>query len=257
MFSVARALAICTLLGGGLSPLSAMAQTWDGETDGDYLTATNWAGDVAPGPGDSAFLDDGGIANQPRLFVGDAATVNVVGVSAGRLTIEGNLSATSGVTISGFGSIVLLPTGSISGDVQNGAMLGIFGGVVTGKFTQTVGGTLWLDVGNLATIVGEANLAGTLAADLSRVVFDQPQLTFDLLWASSIAGDFASLNLTGLSERYSAATGIFKDTGGYVYRLTATAVPEPESVTLFVAALLLLLGSKWRQSRVVTGRPVA
>ena len=45
----------------------AMAQTWDGDTDGDYLTGTNWGGDVAPVPGDFVVIDGAGGLNQPTL----------------------------------------------------------------------------------------------------------------------------------------------------------------------------------------------
>lgn len=107
----------------------AEAQTWDGSIDGNFLTGTNWAGDAAPTAADNFVLDDATIPDQPTLGVGDAATAQSGAVSAGTLIIDGDLTTTTGLTVTGTGTVFVGMFGSITGTLLGG------GGTVTNEGT--------------------------------------------------------------------------------------------------------------------------
>lgn len=67
-----------------------------------------------------------------------------------------------------------------------------------------------------------------------------PSCSRDLLTAGDITGGFASFVLGGLDADYVASGSVFEDGNTEVYRLTLTEVPEPASVALLAAGLLLL-----------------
>ncbi len=157
--------------------------TWDGETNGNFLTGTNWSGDVAPAPGSAVVINDGGLANQPTLGTGDASTVDTVSVSAGSLTVDGNLSATTGVFITG-GIVKVNGAGSIAGLVTN-----------AGTGTLTVDGTSsgnFISSGGTSTFRMSGALGGTLTLSGGEVNFE----TFgSLLDATDLMVDGGTLRL--------------------------------------------------------------
>ena len=131
--------------------------TWTGNSNGDFLTGTNWDGDVAPAPGSAVVIDDGGLGNQPTLGAGDASNVDTVEVSAGSLTVDGNLSATTGVTVSG-GTLTVGGAGSISGDVEvSGISTFRLNGSLTGNFSS-FGGTSFLKTNSSG--IGTVTISG-------------------------------------------------------------------------------------------------
>ncbi len=79
--------------------------TWDGHIDADFLTPLNWDLVATPGTGDDAVIN---INSTVRLFGGDSATVSTLAMSAGSFQIEGNFSATSGITFSGTSIVEVL-----------------------------------------------------------------------------------------------------------------------------------------------------
>ena len=116
----------------------AMAQVvWDGDTDTDWLTGSNWAGDNLPGVPEDVVINDGGLANQPVLAAGDTDRVRSVAVSDGSLTVDGTLRADNGTTVSGTGSVTVGGTGLLNSPTTNS------------------GGTLTVDAGGRVVSPGD------------------------------------------------------------------------------------------------------
>ncbi len=108
-----------TVLTFAIAPSTALAQqVWDGDTSDDFSLNTNWAGDVLPGVGDTAQINDG--ASAP--IVSADQTINILDLDLGTLTINGatTLTATTSTDISG---------GTLSGA----------GTLATGTYSQSAG----------------------------------------------------------------------------------------------------------------------
>ncbi len=132
--------------------------TWDAEAGSDYLTGTNWDGDVAPAPGDAVVIDNGSLVDQPILGAGDSSVVDTVSVIGGSLTVNGNLSATTGVTISATGLLSVGAAGSISGNaiVQIGGTLTLDGALIGNIANDDT-----LTINASSQIVGSVSSSGT------------------------------------------------------------------------------------------------
>lgn len=177
-----------------LSSGAIEAQTWDGDTDGDYLTGTNWDGDVAPAAGGAVVLDTGA-GDQPTLGAGDASTVDTVAVSAGTLTIDGNLSVTTGLTVTG-GLVQVGAAGSISGDAEtSGTGALILDGSLTGNIdnggTLTINATSVVDGNVTSSGIGtnDGQITGTLG--VTGGTFDNAGVVDS---ASTVSGGTLNLN---------------------------------------------------------------
>jgi autotransporter-associated beta strand protein len=115
-------------------------------------------------------IDGDGGANQPELLGGESSTVDTVAVSAGMLQVTGNLSTTTGLTISGSGVVTVNGPGSISGDAEvlTGGELTLDGdltGNITNAGTLTILNAGSQVVGNVASSGTGANsgeITGTL-----------------------------------------------------------------------------------------------
>ncbi len=193
--------------------------TWDGDTDADFGTGTNWAGDVVPGPVDTVVIDNAALPNQPEIMAGDTFTVSAVSNLA-TLSVRGDLSST--------------------GDFNNGGILQIFSGasIVTSQLLLDGNSILrFLQVGGLVT--GNATLDGTLELDFTGVggLFDGQ--TFDLI-DGSVTGAFDSILSTGLAPGFTVSTGPSGD--GRTFQAVigverVNDVPEPATGWLLLAAL--------------------
>lgn len=263
------------------SPLAmATAVDWDGDTDTDWGTGTNWAGDVVPGPTETALID-GSVSQQPRISVGDSFTVQQTAISAGSLTIGGSLS--SNVTVSNSGTLTLQVGGSLVGDVTNtgGTMnnSGVVDGNVTnagtlrasngayfralsnaGLFdldggTTNIGGTLTLGAfsrlsidmadyqsGGLPILARDAVLDGVLMLDFSSILFADDSWAFDLIRAGGgVTGDFSGFQVLGLAPDLSFSTSLVNNTYAVIVERGITIpVPEPETYAMVLAGLGLL-----------------
>ncbi len=91
--------------------------TWDGETDTDWATASNWVGDELPATGVNVIIPD--VANDPVIT--SDVRVNDIEIEAGAmLTITSNsLTASGNITLDGTASVAsgasLVPRATISG----------------------------------------------------------------------------------------------------------------------------------------------
>jgi hypothetical protein len=246
-FSVkqARSAMLSLLILAFVVPTStAVATTWDGETSTDWQTGTNWGGNVAPGPGDAAIINDGGLANQPFLEPGDTATIESLALSAGVLTLGGDLTATNGVVISGTGRLVG-NNGFLNGnvDVTGGTVAGNL--YISGNLNLSAPSTVLINVFapslfNQIVIGGNANLGGNLVINLGEydgttdVMFDL--LTYDSRTAGSMFESWSVVGLTGLTTSLT-----YSDTG--VRFRVLSAVPEPATWTMMIAGFGMVGGT--------------
>jgi T5SS/PEP-CTERM-associated repeat protein len=174
-------------------------------------------------------VEAGGTVSNTEGFVGynsvssGAATVTGAGSqwnNSGNLTValagSGRLSVANGgmVTVGGVLTVgasgVLVGNGSIVGNVSSGGAVapGNSAGLltVTGNYTQTSGGTLYMEIGGTTSgngydqllATGQMALGGTLSVSLLNGFEPQAGNSFNILDWGSIAGTFAALSLPPL-----------------------------------------------------------
>ncbi|MGH9774471.1 MAG: SBBP repeat-containing protein [Candidatus Acidiferrales bacterium] len=216
-------------------------------TGGGNLIMTNNSANIISGP---SLFNSGGAINEIATFnvasytqssgtfllaPSATATNTTFAVNGGTAQIDGSVSASNAVSASGSG--ILSGVGTITGPVtMNGitqagdipapGILHIAGGS-GGSYTQGAAGSLDVPIGGTSagsqfsqlTVSGTAALAGTLNVSLingfTPVLGDQ----FVILNASSVVGQFATVNTPPLS-------------GGLIFTVTQTA----NSVTLNVTS---------------------
>jgi T5SS/PEP-CTERM-associated repeat protein/autotransporter-associated beta strand protein len=143
---------------------------WDGETDTDWATATNWVGDVAPGNADIARVNT--LTNAPVLTVDDTVAQLLVGFGATTGSMEissGTLTTSSYVVVGngngGDGTLSLTGSGSLSnggGKFLIGEQAGSTGSVtVNTTGSLTVSGELQVGSGGTGTFT---HSAGTVSS---------------------------------------------------------------------------------------------
>ena len=245
--SFLKRFAISALLPMAMVSAHASFITWDSEYDGDALTGPNWSGDVTPAAADTSSIDNGALADQPRLRAGDAWNVNQVTVAAGRLTIAGDLASSSGVSVGGGGQLSIESGGSVTGSVSSAGWLSLQGLV----------GSLNL-LGSSRTVLGagsayaqSAVLNGVLEVQgLDALDYSQNSLVLDLLLSNDLSGSFSALELSGLDSGFSASTRVV-GAGAQQMELELVltrrnAVPLPSSVALVALGLALLAATRRR-----------
>ena len=246
-FALMSAVAIFTS-GGAF----AYVVVWDGETSQDMSTGTNWAGDATPAAADQAVLDDGTLSLMPRLDSNNALTFSGTSISAGTMTIDGDLTSST-VSITGPGSMVVSLGGSLAGDVTNSGTFTL-GGTLIGSLSTSGRLSVPVDATGMPLFVLQANalnLGGVLALNLLGLGYDSDSISIDLFQAQTINGDFASLDLVGLNAAYGFSTSIIDGAGSNddVFRLVLTragTVPVPGTGLLVGIALAALLASRRR-----------
>jgi fibronectin-binding autotransporter adhesin len=169
--------------------------TWDGETDGDFLTGTNWDGDAAPAPGGAVVVDNGGLANQPTLATSDSSTVDTVAISDGTLTINGSLVATTGVTVSG-GTFEIGSGGQVFADLET-----LGSGLV--DVTGTLNGNL-LANGGTTTIGPLGFVSGSIDMTAGEVIVQASPFALGL---GDVVIDGGTLSILGLSLSVDSLSG--------------------------------------------------
>ena len=245
---------------GPLPPAPGVA--FDGDTSSNMTIGTNWQGDVRPGPSENAVLDTAGLL--ARLAVGDALTFGTTRISAGTMTIDGDLTSAS-VFTSGAGSLVLGSGGSIIGDVVNDGIFRLDGTLVgslstSGRLRVAVGSTgapLWTLLANAL------ELGGILELDLGGLGYGADSIMLDLFAAQTINGNFTSLELAGLDSAYGYSSSFIEGDGGDdVFRLVLSRsdpmmVPTPGTAPLVGIALLALLALRRRANSAFAKRSTA
>jgi hypothetical protein len=138
--------------------------TWDGDTDNNWTTATNWSGDVVPGAGDDVVIDlDGATVTLPNgaaitvasLILGNGTGGTATLWNASQTDNSGgfNLTVTGDVTIHSDGVIHFRGSGSGSNN---------FGDYLTVTGTLNNAGTIKLE--RYSVITGNINNTGLLRA---------------------------------------------------------------------------------------------
>jgi len=234
---------------GPLPPAPGVA--FDGDTSSDMTIGTNWQGNVRPGPSENAVLDTDGLL--ARLEGGVALTFGTTRISAGTMTIDGDLTSAS-VFTSGAGSLVLGSGGSIIGNVVNAGTFTL-GGTLDGLLStsgrlrvavDSAGAPLWALQSNAL------GLGGILELDLGGLGYGADSIMLDLFAAQTINGNFTSLELAGLDSAYGYSSSVIEGDGGDdVFRLVLSrsgpmTVPTPGTAPLVGIALLALLALRRR-----------
>jgi autotransporter-associated beta strand protein len=148
---------------------NAATRTWDGGgTDGNWNTAANWVGDVAPVDGDDLVFPANAAQFTTANNVGFLLTFNSLKIEGGNYTISGNpFSLNTGLTVNGgtqtFNTILRLSAAQTY-LVEQGATVTLTFGV------QNNGNTLTVDGSGITIIVGPLSGAGGLTKKGTGVV---------------------------------------------------------------------------------------
>lgn len=135
-------------------PATALAQTWDGETNTLWSIATNWSSNVVPAAGGTVHIMGDGGANQPTLNVNSNA-LQATNISAGTLTVDAVLTSTV-VTLSGTGNLTINAGDSVNGSVNMGSTGTLLNnGSIIGPLTITNGVT-----NNAGVVTGPTTISG-------------------------------------------------------------------------------------------------
>lgn len=193
--------------------------SWDGSTNSNWSTTTNWKKDLVPGTTESALLPSTGVTNEAALDVN--ATVVRLEIETGRtLTINASriLTVTDLVfnngTIKGPGTLVNANFTNV-GTIAPGSSPGILS--VTGNFTNQ--GTLQIELGGTTAgtgydrlaVSGNVTLGGTLVITKLPAFTLSPGQTFTFVTGSAVTGTFSSVTwpsgVTG-SITYNATSAV-------------------------------------------------
>ncbi|VAW78064.1 hypothetical protein MNBD_GAMMA15-1108, partial [hydrothermal vent metagenome] len=217
--------------------------------------------------GTGSTLSSSGITveNNGSLDIKNEGTVNL----ADHLRVRGSVNMSNGIVnafhLENFGQ--LKGTGIINADVFNEGLVGPgqSPGVlnINGDFSQTVDGTLSIELGGLFSgaeydvlnVSGNATLAGILDVDLfdlgSGLFTPSLGSTFDILTAETLFGEFDILTLATLGNGLDWELNYLVDEFGTtdVLRLSVvSAVPVPAAVWLFGSGLFALMGVAKRKA---------
>lgn len=133
-----------------ISPVVADSQTWDGNTDTNYLTATNWVtNNPAPGSGETATFIGTAAPNEPTLST--AHIVGNVNQSGNTFTVNAALTVQttynlSGGTLAGSGSVAAQNFSQTNGTITLATVTAdrrvtAIGGVVLGNSAAGISAT--------------------------------------------------------------------------------------------------------------------
>lgn len=243
--------ALCASLLVVLALPSAMAATWDGVDSTDWGTATNWAGDVPPAPGDAVTIDAGALPNQPVIGAGDSHTVGSVNITAGSLDVNGILTSTGNVNVSGLGTLRIGTGGVVVGNVINSGALSSMGTIV-GDLTLAGSSVLRIHTAFGATVTGLANLGGALELDFSGVDFSLDRVEFALITAQGFEGVFSPYEVSGLADDLSFTASTIVSGGLFIYQGVVERerldVPEPATWLLLATAMAAMLCMHMRRA---------
>lgn len=232
---------------------AAAAVEWDGGVDGDMLTSVNWNGDVMPGPGDAIALNyAGGI--QPRLDAGDSLTVVNTSITAGTMTIAGDLTSVS-LSTSASGNLVLELGGSITGDVINDGSFTLCGVLNGALYTY---GRLSLCLGSDGAPftqyqVSQLDLGGILELDLGGLDYSADTIPLDLFASRTINGSFDAFDFFGLNAAFGFSANVLEgQNNDDVFRIVLSRfgtnpVPTIGTAPLVVIGLFALLALRRRR----------
>ncbi len=208
------------------------AQTWDGNgtanAGGNWSTAVNWAGDVAPITGNTANLDDTG-ANRTIVYdtgaSGALGTLNLNQSSAfaNILDIQRSLTVTNAITLGAASGTERIsfntgntPTAGSTLTASGGITLNSGGELQLAAFRQASTNTIFQsDITGSVTVAGgtltvratDNNAAGNTATSASNTITSNLTMSSGLLVID---------NATGLPDRRLSVNGNFNVTGGAI-----------------------------------------
>ena len=250
----------------GVLPTGSLPFSRDLTNEGTIKIGSTGTLDVSGGAYNSA---TGTLSNEGTL------RVNGVQINSGTVYNSGKIDPTSyiqtgGTTALQGGTLVspmvdleggsLSGDGTIQGDLVNNALLnpGLVGTPLTidGNYTQGSNGTLLIDISSLTSfssidITGGATLAGTVEFDFQNGFVPGANDSFSFLDASSVTGNFSSVDLVGI-DCSSCTAGL--QGSNFIFSLdtgstppTQPSVPEPSTLLLLATGLLALSWSRRRR----------
>jgi len=239
------------------------------------------------------FTTAGSFSNAGTMTISKGSTfsvgANTYTQTAGSSTVDGTLTSTnaslSAIDISG-GS-VFGNGGTFSGNVTDNGVFNIGDALkkagfekVSDKYTQTLAGTLNIDVGGTTVktqfdqldISSTASLNGILNLDLISGFAPTLGETFDILNAGSVKGTFSTVNGTGInsSEHFSVIYNSSNVTLDVVKGAASSAraggqslaggagsssTPEPASLLFLVTGVIAVVRCRYRSMRINRVQP--
>ena len=156
-----------------LVSLGATLGVWDGDSDGNWTDATNWAGDVAPESGASLVFDDGSNRTTTNDFAAGTAfslQLDATGFELTGAAIDLTDNGSGEITTSGSGAntITLDMELTSDSDISVGGGVLAADGEISGAFALTKDGGGTLTLGGTNTYSGDTTIdasAGTLQID--------------------------------------------------------------------------------------------
>ena len=229
VYHLARSFSLLAFACFTTTSVHGAARTWNGATDTDYDTTTNWSGADVPDSNDSGTLTGGG-TGETVLSGGSTNTSNAFNVRNGHLftinngsgvfNVNNNLNLGRGVEADG--SEIDHQAGTV-----NLGGLDMSGNVTGGTSTYTISGGA-LTIGGADTFdVGGDGLAGTLGGGSDVSTF-------------AIEGDSATVSVT--SDVLARASSVFN------FDLGATGIDDIDTtgnMSIASGAQLSIIGSSY------------
>ncbi len=180
------------------------------DSNGNWTTAADWSGGVAPGPGDTAIIDAPGAytvsedASSTATISVKAITIGNAGAALQITDVAGNLVGSGGISNSGRLGLVGTATLSVAGGVANRGILGLDTLSGDGGGALTVGGTLdnreFVQVGSVSS-----NLSAATVLTLGGLV-NRASAAFLVLGS---AAHLATLQFSGGGAGFTSNAGSF------------------------------------------------
>jgi fibronectin-binding autotransporter adhesin len=167
---------------------------WNGTTNSDFLTATNWSGNVVP-TGELVIIGSA-VPNLPILAEGGSVSVSSLVLQSGTVTIDGTLTVTGGGgVITSDATLNVGASGQLIGDVNwDGTTFNLDGSLV-GRLSQSSGTTI---IGPTAVFTNQISLNGGTVTVESNT-FTHFIASLSLSNSASFVLDGASLSTAALS----------------------------------------------------------
>ncbi|MGH7059624.1 MAG: beta strand repeat-containing protein, partial [Stellaceae bacterium] len=180
------------------------------DSDGNWTTAADWSGGVAPGPGDTAIISKSGRytvsedASSIATIAVNAITIGAAGATLQITGVAGNLVGTGGISNSGTLSLAGRATLTVAGGATNRGFLFLDSASGDGGGALIVGGTLdnreFVQVGS-----GFSNLSAATVLTLGGLV-NRASAAFLVLGS---AAHLATLQFSGAGAGFTSNAGSF------------------------------------------------
>lgn len=144
-------------------------------------------------------------SNKQLVMIGDNSYKGITTVDSGFLRLGGlgkPGTITGSVNINADGTFQIVADSKVGSVYNNGFFISASdtegkGGTITGDFTNSSGGYLFVKAGNPIRVLGNAKLSGALLVNLPEGFKPQPDKGYLILKAKSISGEFTEFKVDG------------------------------------------------------------